>query len=148
MTDNLMAVIVGEDTADKHGVCYLTDDEKSYIRFNSGGTPMQIQMSYGSDAMGLEYDTGSFTVNIGNQKFVTGYYPYFTSEGWLECDNYEKFYFGGLMLKVNNTWYVADWVDPDNNNYEIVTFKPMLSMGHAFVTALKMAMEEYVKKSA
>ena len=138
MDDILMAVLIDEDIDSK--VSYLTADENSCIRYNRA-IPMSVQMSYGSDAMGLDYAVKSFTVDVGNQKLITGYYPCFTSNGSPVC-------FGGLMLKVNDKWYCADFVNPAESTQEVVAFKPMLSLQHAFVMALKMAMENYVKQSA
>lgn len=142
----LTVVMIGEDV-DERGVYDVTVEEDALIH-QSGGWPMEVQMSYGSDAMALDYEVGHFVVNTGDGHFVTGVYPYFTADGWIDCKNYEKFYFGGLMLKVDGDWYLASWVDPDGNRYEMVTFEKMLNLKGAFISALKMAMDDYVKKTA
>ena len=146
MMEKLTVVMIGEDVNER-GVYDATVEEDDLLH-RSGGWPMEMQMSYGADAMALEYELGSFVVNTGNGHFVTGVYPYFTADGWMDCENYGKFYFGGLMLKVYGDWYLASWVDPDANRYKMVTFEEMPSLKGAFISALKMAMEDYVKKTA
>lgn len=144
--EELTVVMIGEDV-DERGVYDVTAEENDLLH-QSGGWPMEVQMSYGADAMALKYKVGHFVVNTGGGHFVTGVYPYFTADGEVDCEDYEKFYFGGLMLKVYGDWYLALWVDPDDNRYEMVNFVKMLSLKGAFIAALKMAMKDYVKKTA
>lgn len=142
----LTVVMIGEDVNERGA--YDVDIEEDELIHQSGGWPMEMRMSYGADAMALEYEVGHFVVNTGGGHFVKGVYPYFTADGWIDCEDYEKFYFGGLMLKVDGDWYLASWVDPDGNRYETVNFVKMSSLKGAFIAALKMAMEDYVKKTA
>lgn len=144
--EKLTVVMIGEDV-DERGVYDVTAEEDDLLH-RSGGWPMEVQMSYGADAMALEYEVGHFVVDMGGGHFITGLYPYFTADDWIDCEDYEKFYFGGLMLKVDGDWYLTSWVDPDDNRYEMVNFTKMSSLKGAFISALKMAMEDYVKKTA
>ena len=146
MAKKLTVVMIGEDV-DERGV-YDVDEDENRLVHSAGGYPMSSQMRYGANAMALEYELGHFVVNTGGGHFVKGVYPYFTADGWIDCEDYEKFYFGGLMLKVNGEWYLAPWVNPDGNRYEIVDFVKMPSLTSAFITALEMAMGDYVNKTA
>lgn len=144
MAKKLTVTMVGEDV-NESGAFDIDIEEDDLLHRSS--YPMEMRMSYGVSAIAMEYELGNFVVNVGGH-FVKGVYPYFTADGWMDCENYEKFYFGGLMLKVDGDWYLSQWVDPDANHYEMVTFKKMPSLTSAFIAALEMAMGDYVKKTA
>lgn len=123
INNKLMAAMVGEDVdVDFDVTCDTTDVELAMIR-DAG------------DVEEMEYDVGTFVVNVGDGRFKMGYYPHYSDPG----DDLENigFYFGGLMLKIDDTWYLTPGMDPDENRYEIVCFVKM----HSFEETLKAAVE-------
>lgn len=147
MAKKLTVVMIGGDV-DERGV-YDVDAVEEDLLHNVQGLPMTAVEEMGvPDDCGMEYELGNFVVNTGGGHFVTGVYPYFTADGWIDCEDYGKFYFGGLLLKLDGVWYLADWADPDDNRYEMVTFEEMPSLEAAFRRALDMAMADYRKKTA
>lgn len=147
MTEKITVVMVGENIDfDKPVKTVATKSELAVLR-DMSGVPMMVAMEYGVEALALDYELEHFTVNLGSGNFVRGYYPYFTSEGWDTTDNYEKFYFGSLMVKEGTTWYTADWVNPDDATFEMITLTKADTFDVAFITALTAGMEDYVKKN-
>lgn len=146
MAEKLTVVMLGEACCDENGVWTATAAEKDLL-LDAQGLAMDVAEEIAADC-GMEYDVGHFVVNTGGGHFVTGVYPYFTADGWIDCEDYGKFYFGGLLLKLDGGWYVAPWADPDGERYEMVTFEEMPSFEAAFRRALEMAMVDYVKKTA
>ena len=147
MTEKITVVMVGENIDfDKPVQTVATKSELAVLN-DMSGVPMMVAMTYGVGALALDYDLEPFIVNLGDGNFVKGYYPYFTSEGWDTTDDYEKWYFGSLMVKSGHTWYTADWVNPDDNTFEMITFTKADTFDVAFINALTAGMEEYVKKN-
>ena len=136
MAKEITVVMIGEDV-DVRGEIVATHTELSIMRdFN--GVP-KMALNEADVVTELEYELGNFVVNLGDNKLVTGYYPYFTSEDWMDIPNYGGFYFGDLMVKIDEEWYNAEWVDPDSNHNEMVTFTRMDTKGdfmESFCTAL------------
>lgn len=51
------------------------------------------------------------------------------------------------MLKSGGDWYLADWINPADNAFEMVTFERAGDFNVAFRDSLLEAMEDYVKKN-
>ena len=144
----ITVVMVGDESnTDKRGVEMATKREISLLR--DSGLPLSVLKENAPDTEGMEYELSTFVVNFGGGLFVEGYCPYYTSEGWLDADNYEEFYFGSLMLKNGlDDWYLADWIDPADNAFETVTFERVGDFDSAFKKSLSKAIENYRKKMA
>lgn len=144
MTKNeITAVIIGEDVdLDSPITKNATKGELAVLR-DGMGLPMLVAEKYGDDALALDYEFQSFIVNLGDGKFVEGYYPYYTTEEWLDEANYGGFYFGDLMVKSGDDWYTAEWVNPAENAFEMVTFKKADNFDTALIESLTRAMDNY-----
>lgn len=145
----ITVVMVGDESnTDKRGVILATKREITLLR-DVSGLPLLVLEENAPDAEGMEYELVTFVVNFGGGLFVEGYCPCYTSEGWMDADNYEKFYFGKLMLKNSlDDWYLADWINPSENAFEMVTFERVADFDAAFLESLIAAMEDYRKKTA
>ena len=145
--NNLTVVIVGENLDLDKPVLNTTTEQEKIVLYDKMGLPAWVAKQHsGEYALTLDYEIATYVVNLGKGVFATGYYPYYTSEGWLDTEDYGKFYFGLLMLKVDGKWYTADWVNPDESSYEIVTFHPAANFDTAFVQSLWVAMNSFDEK--
>lgn len=142
----ITVVMVGDESnTDKRGVILATKREITLLR-DVSGLPLSVLKENAPDVEGLEYGLATFVVNFGGGLFVEGYCPYYATEDSLDAD---KFYFGSLMLKNGlDDWYLAPWVNPTDNEYEMVTFERAADFDAAFVESLLKAMEDYRKSCA
>lgn len=126
----------------------LSPEERVSI-WDASGLPLEILEEYdvNEDAL-LDYEVMGFVVALGKGKFARGFYPYYASSDFMEVENYGRFYFGGLLLKLKGDWYLADFVDPSDNPYELVEFTRMENFDAAFRASLEMAIKDYRKKTA